>query len=128
MFPTGSHEIVAEELPKLSDPWRAIEAAVQKYGKWVQCTLYIAGYTDTVGDRSSNLGLSERRALSLAKFFASKGANFPIYYRGYGESVLALPTEDNVDAEANRRALYVVTAGPAPTGKDTPGGRWKRLK
>ena len=128
VFPTGSHEIVAEELPKLSDPWRAIEAAVQKYGKWVQCTLYIAGYTDTVGDRASNLGLSERRALSLAKFFASRGANFPIYYRGYGESVLALPTEDNVDAEANRRALYVVTAGPAPTGKDTPGGRWKRLK
>ncbi len=128
VFPAGSHEIVGEELPKLTEPWRAIEAAVQKYGKWVQCSLYISGYTDTVGDRSSNLGLSERRALSLARFFASKGASFPIYYRGYGESVLALPTEDNVDAEANRRALYVITAGPPPTGKDTPSGRWKRLK
>ena len=128
VFDSGSHEILEYELPKLEPAWREIVKAVDQYGEWVQCSLYIAGYTDTVGSPSSNQGLSERRALSLARFFQNKGAEFPIYYRGYGESVLALETEDSVDEELNRRALYVITAGPAPRGKDTPGGNWKRLR
>jgi outer membrane protein OmpA-like peptidoglycan-associated protein len=128
VFATASHEIVAEELPKLEPAWREIVKAVKKYGEWVQCSLYIAGYTDTVGDRASNQSLSHRRALALAGYFEAKGATFPIFYRGYGESVLAVPTEDSVGLEANRRAVYVITAGPPPGGRDTPGGGWKRLR
>ena len=128
VFATGSHEILPDEIPKLAAPWSAIKKAVQKYGQWVQCSLYIAGYTDTVGDPASNQSLSQRRALSLAQYFSEQGATFPVYYRGYGEKVLAVPTEDSVDLEANRRALYVVTAGPPPRGGDTPGGTWKRLR
>jgi outer membrane protein OmpA-like peptidoglycan-associated protein len=128
VFASGSHELVAEELPKLEPAWRQIVKAVKKYGEWVQCSLYIAGYTDTVGDRSSNQALSQRRALTLASYFKDQGATFPMFYRGYGEAVLAVPTEDNVAAEPNRRAVYVITAGPAPLGRDTPGGSWKRLR
>ena len=101
---------------------------MKKYGQWVQCSLYISGYTDTVGDSASNQSLSQRRALALAQYFADQGATFPVYYQGYGERVLAVPTEDSVDLAANRRALYVITAGPPPRGKDTPGGSWKRLR
>ena len=128
VFGSGSHVIVAEELPKLEPAWKEIVKAVKKYGQWVECSLYIAGYTDTVGDRSSNQGLSERRALALVTYFKEQGAAFPMFYRGYGESVLAVPTEDNVGLEANRRAVYVITAGPPPGGRDTPGGGWKRLR
>ena len=128
VFPTGGHEILPEELPKLERAWTEIRKAIKKYGEWVQCSLFVAGYTDTVGDRASNQGLSQRRALSLAKYFVDQGSGFPVHYRGYGESALAVPTEDNVGLEANRRALYVITAGSPPGGKDTPGGGWKRLR
>ena len=127
-FDTGSDVISEVELPKLDEPWSQIEEAVRTYGQWVECALYVAGYTDTVGDAASNRGLSERRALSLARHFKNRGSNFPIYYRGYGESVLAVTTPDATDEPRNRRALYVVTAGAPPRGGSTPAGNWKRLR
>ncbi len=127
-FDTGSDVIAADELPKLDDPWEQIRKAVDTYGQWVRCSLYVGGYTDTVGNGASNQALSERRALALARHFKSRGASFPIYYRGYGESVLAVTTADSTDEARNRRALYVVTAGSPPRGGDTPPGHWKQLK
>jgi len=127
-FDTGSDVIGAAELPKLDEPWSQIAEAVRTYGQWVECALYVAGYTDTVGDASSNRTLSERRALSLARHFKGRGAGFPIYYRGYGESALAVATPDGTDEPRNRRALYVVTAGAPPRGGSTPPGTWKRLR
>ena len=127
-FETGSDVIGESELPKLDAPWSQITAAVRRVGQWVQCALYVAGYTDTVGDAASNRALSARRALSLARHFKQQGASFPIYYRGYGESVLAVSTPDGADESRNRRALYVVTAGTPPRGGSTPPGDWKRLR
>jgi len=127
-FDTGSHVLNDDEKPKMDEPWRLIREAVTTYGAWVRCALYVAGYTDTVGDAGSNQQLSDRRALSLARHFQVRGADFPIFYRGYGEKVLAVPTADNANEVRNRRALYVITAGPPPHGGDTPGGGWKRLQ
>ena len=127
-FDTGSNVIGESELPKLDAPWTQIKEAVETYGQWVKCALYVAGYTDTVGDAASNRSLSERRALSLARHFKERGASFPIYYRGYGESALAVSTPDNTDEPRNRRALYVVTAGSPPRGASTPPGSWQRLR
>ncbi len=127
-FETARHEILSTEAPKVDAAWDEIQKVIEKYGEWVECSLYVAGYTDTVGDASSNQGLSQRRAKSLATYFQKMGADFPIWYRGYGESVLAVQTEDSVDELANRRALYVITAGPPPYTKDTPGGSWSRLQ
>ena len=127
-FETARHEILSTEAPKVDAAWDEISKVVEKYGEWVQCSLYVAGYTDTVGDASSNQALSQRRAMSLATYFKSKGATFPIWYQGFGESVLAVETEDSVDELANRRALYVITAGNPPYTKDTPRGNWRRLQ
>ncbi|MBN94351.1 MAG: hypothetical protein CL928_09800 [Deltaproteobacteria bacterium] len=127
-FETGNHVISEDQKPKMDEPWRLIREAVTTYGAWVRCALYVAGYTDTVGDAGSNQQLSDRRALSLARHFQQRGADFPIFYRGYGEKVPAVPTADNTDEVRNRRALYVITAGPPPRGGDTPGGAWKRLQ
>lgn len=127
IFPTASHEILPEEAPKADAAWTRIAQAIKKYGEIVQVTLYVGGYTDTVGDAGSNQGLSERRAKALADYFRSKGANVPVYYQGFGESVLAKPTGDGVDEAANRRAVYILTAGPAPRSKETPRAAWKKL-
>lgn len=127
IFPTGSHEILADEAPKVDRAWDQIVSAYKKYGELVQITLYVAGYTDTVGDAGSNQGLSERRAKSLATFFKGKNPPFAIYYQGFGESVLAKPTADGVDEAANRRALYILTAGPPPRSSQTPRAAWKKL-
>ncbi|MCP4868457.1 MAG: OmpA family protein [Proteobacteria bacterium] len=127
-FASGKHDVVAEEAPKVDDAYEEIVKAVDKYGEWVTCTLFIGGYTDTVGDAGSNQGLSERRARALAQYFQSKGAKFPIYYQGFGESVLAVQTEDSVDMKANRRALYIITAGTPPVTKETPRGNWKKIQ
>ncbi len=127
IFPTGSHELLPDEAPKVDLAWDRIAAAVKKYGDLVQVTLYVAGYTDTVGDASSNQALSERRAKSLATYLAAKGGKFAIWHQGFGESVLARPTGDGVDEAANRRALYILTAGPPPRSGQTPRRAWKKL-
>jgi outer membrane protein OmpA-like peptidoglycan-associated protein len=127
-FETARHEVLDTEAPKVDAAWDEINKIIEKYGEWVECSLYVAGYTDTVGDASSNQGLSQRRAMSLAQYFKNKGATFPIYYQGFGESVLAVKTEDSVDELANRRALYIITAGPPPYTTETPRGNWSRLR
>jgi len=127
-FESGKHDVLADEAPKVDDAYEHIVKAVEKYGEWVTCTLFIGGYTDTVGDSGSNQSLSERRARALALYFQSKGATFPIYYQGFGESVLAVKTDDSVDMLANRRALYIITAGTPPKTVETPRGNWKKLQ
>lgn len=124
VFPTGSHEILAEEAPKVDHAWAAIDKVIQQYGEWVQCSLFVGGHTDTVGDASSNQALSERRAMAIARYFRAKGAKFPIYYRGFGESVPLIPSGDSVDEPRNRRAEYIVTDGTAPGNS----GGWKRVQ
>jgi len=127
IFESGKHDILPEEAPKADVAWSRIEDAVKKFGELVTVTLYVGGYTDTVGDAGSNQALSERRARALAEYFKAKGGGITIHYQGFGESVLAKSTGDNVDEAANRRAVYVLTAGPAPRSKETPRANWKKL-
>lgn len=127
IFASGKHDILPEEAPKADIAWSRIEDAVKKYGDLVKVTLYIGGYTDTVGDGGSNQGLSERRARALAEYFKTKGQSIDIFYQGFGESVLAKKTGDGVDEAANRRAVYVLTAGPPPRSSETPRANWKKL-
>ncbi len=129
-FPTGSHEILADEAPKLEDAWKEIVKALDKYGEWIPTpTLYVGGYTDTVGDASSNQSLSERRALAIAQWFKKRSASkVAIRYQGFGETALAKETPDNTDEIVNRRAVYIITPGGHPSGKDTPRANWRGLK
>jgi outer membrane protein OmpA-like peptidoglycan-associated protein len=97
------------------------------YGDLVPVKLYIAGCTDTVGDAAHNDDLSRRRARSIASWLRSHGYDQPIFYHGFGERLLAVPTGDGVDELANRRALYLVSSNPPPAGSGIPSVGWTAL-
>ena len=112
---------------KLNDVKGEIQKIVDKYADIATVNLYIAGYTDTVGNPSANLSLSTARAKSIALWFKASGFQGSIYYQGFGESVLAVPTADGVDQAENRRALYLVAADTPAVSSDLPKTNWKRL-
>lgn len=127
VFESGSAEIRPQEAPKLHKALDVLNGYVKKWGSALEARLYIGGYTDTVGGAADNRALSEARAKAIAKWFRDHGVKLPIYSQGFGESGLAVPTEDNVDEARNRRAVYVLGAS-APRGGQYTGGRWRRLK
>ena len=128
IFESSKAEILPSEEPKLVAVRKEIEAVFVKYEKIAKANLYVAGYTDTVGSANSNLQLSARRAKSIAQWFKAKGFRGKIYYQGFGESALAVPTKDGVDKAENRRALYIVAAEAPPRSADLPKSNWKLLK
>ena len=116
----SSNYIVKETLRQLQD-------VIDKYGDVVPVKLYIAGCTDTVGDPAHNRELSRKRARAIAVWLNGHGYDLPIYYHGFGESLLAIQTGDGVDMPANRRALYLVGAQPPPAGSGIPSVSWSSL-
>ncbi len=128
LFDTGSHTITADEQPKLNSAWTEVDKVVRRYSQYVEVRLYIAGYTDTVGDRSSNQGLSERRARAISEAFQKKGFKGPVYYQGFGEDGLAIATPDSTDEISNRRAVYLLASRPPPGSHQFPRGSWKKLQ
>jgi hypothetical protein len=128
VFKTNEAKIPRTELPKLDEPWEEILDAVARYGAHAPVKLYVGGFTDTVGTRSSNLALSDARARSLAEWFMTKGFEGEIWYQGFGEDGLKIPTGDEVDEQANRRAVYVIAADPPPVIRSSQRSSWKRLK
>ncbi len=126
-FPSGSHVILPKEAPKLDRAYAHLQEKVNKYGNLVSLNLYVVGYTDTVGKPDHNLELSKRRARSIAAYMKKQGFKFPVYYQGFGEEVLAVPTEDETDEAKNRRALYLLGGDFKPTGPQIPRTDWKRL-
>ncbi|MCB9687597.1 MAG: OmpA family protein [Alphaproteobacteria bacterium] len=126
VFASGSAEITAAEAPKLEKCWADVQRVVATYGSLVPIRLYVAGYTDTVGTEASNLELSRRRAKAIATWFRSRGFAGEVAWQGFGEEVLAVPTKDETDAPANRRAVYVLAAQDPPIGRDLPRSDWSR--
>jgi len=126
-FETGSHEILPTEMPKVDKAYKDIDEVVARYSKFVEVQLFVGGYTDTVGDRASNQGLSERRARSIAQALRAKGFKGKVYYQGFGESGLKIATDDGVDEILNRRAVYLLASKRPGTSKSMPTGNWKAL-
>ena len=126
-FASGSHDVVAAEVPKLEAAWTELQAVRAKYGDVVQMKLFVAGYTDTMGDNVANLALSERRAKSIAAWFKSRGFTGEVLFQGFGEDVLAVETYDDVDEPANRRAAYIVAADTPIKSEQLPHDHWQRL-
>lgn len=127
-FASGKWNIETKQMPKMKDSYKKVVEAINKYGKALQLKLYIAGYTDTVGNKKSNLVLSEKRAKSIAKSFKKLGLKIPIFYQGFGESVLRRKTEDEKDEVLNRRAIYVLSSQAPAITKTIPSNKWKRAK
>jgi hypothetical protein len=126
VFPSGSDAIPATEVAKLEQTWADVQAVLDKYGDVVDIELFVAGYTDTVGDSASNQALSQRRARSIAGWFQQRGFRGPVWFQGFGESVLAVGTPDETDEPANRRAVYLLSADTPPTSELLPRSDWQR--
>jgi hypothetical protein len=126
-FESGRHEIPLEQAYKIDAAYGQLMDAVVRYGQFVEINLYVAGYTDTVGARTGNQSLSERRARSIAESFQGKGFSFPIFFQGFGEDGLAVQTTDSVDEIRNRRALYILAAQPPLPSHHVPRGNWRQL-
>jgi len=127
VFETGKAEVRSSEEPKLVAAQGEITAILEKYGADVKMQLFIGGYTDTVGDKASNAGLSERRAKAIGQWFRANGFERSIHYQGFGERGLAVMTEDEVDEARNRRAVYIAAAEPPPRTDTLPASDWRRL-
>jgi outer membrane protein OmpA-like peptidoglycan-associated protein len=120
--------IDATETPKLASAMDDARGVLKKYGADVVIKLYVGGHTDTVGDAASNQDLSMRRARAIAEWFKANGFPGDIYYQGYGESDLAVPTPDNTDEPKNRRASYILAAKPPEAQGGTGDYGWVKLK
>ncbi len=128
VFATNAAEVTPSEAAKLEATWSDIEATYRKFGDYVDLNLYVAGYTDTVGDPGSNLALSRRRASAIAQWFkarfAKAGLPGKVFSQGFGESVLAVKTPDGTDEARNRRALYILAASPPAPSEAIPKANW----
>ncbi len=127
-FASGSHEIPAAERSKVDESYGAIAAALVKYGRWGKPSLYVAGHTDTVADQGFNRALSNRRARSIARAFKKKGLKVNVFYMGFGEQALLVPTPDNTDEPRNRRAEYIISVNEPEADIAGFNGRWAKLK
>ena len=72
-------------------------------------TLDVSGYTDTSGTAQYNMGLSERRAKSVAAQLVADGVpESAIEIHAYGETHLLVPTGPGVREPQNRRVEIVL--------------------
>jgi len=124
-FETDSAVIRSSEAPKLQASYDQVAALLAKHKNLGRISLYIGGYTDTVGSEQYNLDLSRRRARSISAWFRKRGLRIPIFYEGFGETSPLVKTKDEVDEPRNRRTVYLLSIDP-PQLK-TPGSGWKKI-
>ena len=134
LFESGSVKVASIEIPKLEKARDQINDEILRFRKAmgnpsasVDLQLYVAGYTDTVGDKNDNLKLSSGRALAISKVFSRLGIKISILYAGFGENALIVQTPDSTDEIRNRRVDYIV-ANTSPTGLMFPRANWRKLK
>jgi len=127
VFDTGRFTIRSDQESKLEETYALIEEAVARYGHLVDIDLFVVGYTDTQGSPASNEVLSDNRARSIARWLERRGFGGDVFYQGFGERVLAVPTPDEFDEERNRRAVYILAAEIPPICGGIPEQNWKPL-
>ena len=126
VFETGKWDILPSEESKLVEPLKVLIDAVNRYSKNMDCQIYVAGHTDTVGSLAANRELSRQRANAIARYFRTNGLKkIPIFVRGFGEEALAVDTGDNVDEKRNRRAQYILATFPPSIAGP---GSWQRVQ
>ena len=128
-FRTGSSDIDASEVPKLDAAFMKVQEVLSKdkARDHKNLALYVAGHTDTVGNGSYNLKLSQARAQSLARWFRQKGVHITIAFEGFGETALRVSTPDQTDEPRNRRADYILADDPPPMKAVDFKPSWKRV-
>jgi outer membrane protein OmpA-like peptidoglycan-associated protein len=113
LFPSGGHQLS-----------QAAKAALDKVAKALidqgdNRPMTIEGHTDSRGDESKNLELSQKRAESVRAYLVSKGlASAAVAAVGKGEET---PIADNESSEgrATNRRVEIVVASKAQPGMDS---------
>ncbi len=126
-FDSAKWDVRDSEGPKLDKAYRLIDDAITKCGGFADIKLYVVGYTDTVGGKDYNKGLSLNRAKSIAAWFHHRGVNVPIFYAGFGEDALLVGTADETDEARNRRAQYILSIDAPTIDKAPYAADWKKL-
>ncbi|PZW51014.1 outer membrane protein OmpA-like peptidoglycan-associated protein [Humitalea rosea] len=100
LFPTGSAALTQQAMAALAPLGRALTSP-----DLAPYRFRIEGHTDTTGDGSTNLALSQRRAESVRDYLSKTYGVAPARLEavGLGESELLVPTGDKVDEPRNRR-------------------------
>ncbi len=127
VFETNKWNILPSEKAKLDDAYQRLIQAIAEHGADIKARVYILGHTDTVGTEQHNMVLSANRANAIARYFKNRrGITLPILACGFGETMLAIKTADEVDEQRNRRAQYILAAeAPLPCNWTvvSPGSR-----
>lgn len=126
-FESAKWDVREGEVPKLDKAYRLIDGAVSRCGSFADLRLYVVGYTDSVGSKDSNKGLSLNRARSLGDWFRRRGVRVPIFFAGFGEDALLVATPDETDEARNRRAQYILSIDPPAILQAPSRAEWKRL-
>lgn len=96
----------------LSDAAKAnLDRLVTVLNKYPKTNIEVQGHTDSRGTDEYNMGLSERRAVTVADYLKSRGImDTRIATKGFGESAPAY-SNDTVEGQAqNRRVEFIITA------------------
>lgn len=88
-----------------------LDKLVTVMNKYPDTDIRVQGHTDSRGAEEYNMGLSERRAGTVADYLKSKGILASrITTKGYGESAPAYTNETVEGMAQNRRVEFVISA------------------
>lgn len=91
-----------------ADSRKALNELIEAW-KCRYVNIEVAGHTDTIGEESNNLNLSELRALAIRGYLVGAGVvPTRITTRIAGESDLQVPTADNIRLRTNRVAIVTI--------------------
>ncbi len=86
-----------------------IPKIIQEIKNRQPCIVSIVGYSDTLGNKKTNLKVSEKRAQSIKKLIEKRKVKIQsIKILALGESNLLIPTKDEIDNEQNRRVEITI--------------------
>ncbi len=127
LFEFDRADIRSSEEPKMERTLAKVRDAIARLSSTFAARLYVAGYTDTVGDRDYNRVLSRRRAEAIARWFRAHGLAIGICWQGFGEEAPAVPTSDETPEPRNRRTLHVLANQTPPVSRAFPAADWACL-
>jgi outer membrane protein OmpA-like peptidoglycan-associated protein len=89
----------------------ALDKLVQIFNEYPETDILIEGHTDDIGREAYNMGLSQKRAESVANYLRSSGiASSRIVTKYYGESQPKFENSSIENRTLNRRVEFAVTA------------------
>lgn len=89
-----------------------MDSVITEIMKMPGATVLIEGHTDSIGSKTYNLSLSQKRATAVSDYFASKlGQSVTFKTTGYGDQYPVAPNTTDEGREMNRRVEIVVIPG-----------------